>query len=94
MKGHRALRRFKELRSRKSRAAQLSMLTGTEQRFLQTVAFNPGYKLNGGEANDECAAPMWPLLEDLGLIECVGGYKWKATPKGQKVMVLLARRLA
>lgn len=93
MSGNRAQRRIKELRSQKPIAAQLYQLTEDEQQFLQLVAFNPGYKMNSGETQDRWNQSMWPFMEQVGCIECVGGYKWKATPRGLLVMRLLNRRI-
>lgn len=53
------------------------VLSAEELRFLETIALNPGAKLNGGIAWNTEGDPMWDHLEGLGLIKCVGGYKWK-----------------
>lgn len=55
------------------------VLTVKEKRFLKIVCEHPGSKLNGGEANDDEGNALWERLETLGLIECVGSYKWKPT---------------
>lgn len=52
-------------------------LSADELRFLEAIALNPGCKLNGGIAWDDEGNSLWGRLEVLGLIECVGGYKWK-----------------
>lgn len=52
-------------------------LSAEEICFLETIALNPGAKLNGGIAWNAEGDPMWDRLEGLGLIKCVGGYRWK-----------------
>lgn len=54
-------------------------LSTEELRFLDAVALNPGSKLNGGIACGEEGNSLWPRLEALGLIECLGSYKWQLT---------------
>lgn len=52
-------------------------LSADELQFLEVIAMNPGAKLNGGEAFDDEGNSLWGRLEKLGLIDCVGSYKWK-----------------
>lgn len=58
-------------------SGKASALSAAELRFLEAIALSPGCKLNGGIAWDEEGNSLWERLEALGLIECVGGYKWK-----------------
>ena len=52
------------------------VLSEDEAKFLELIRANPGYKFNSGEAYDRNDNPMWGRLESLGLIRCVGSYKW------------------
>lgn len=54
-------------------------LSAGELRFLEYIALNPGAKLNDGIALEDEGNSLWKRLEDLGMIECVGSYKWKLT---------------
>ena len=54
-------------------------LSADELKFLEAIAMNPGAKLNDGIASSEDGNSLWVRLEDLGLIECIGSYKWKLT---------------
>lgn len=54
-------------------------LSADELKFLEAIAMNPGAKLNDGIASSEEDNSLWVRLEDLGLIECIGSYKWKLT---------------
>lgn len=56
------------------------MLTDAEIIFLKHVIQNPGSKLDGGESWNE-DSPLWNRPEELGLITCVGSYKWEPTDK-------------
>lgn len=67
-----------------------SVLTSNEVAFVATVFVNPGVKLDGkGVAShweDDGteygkSISHWENPEALGLIECVGSYKWKPTDK-------------
>ena len=58
-------------------------LTINELEFLQHVMCNPGCKLDYCSSHWEDdgsehgrTISHWPRLEELGLIECVGSYKW------------------
>jgi hypothetical protein len=51
-------------------------LSEDETKFLELIRANPGYKFNSGEAYDRDGNSMWGRLESLGLIRCVGSYKW------------------
>ena len=67
-----------------------SVLTVHEANFVRRVFMRPGCKLNG---DDEAShweddgspygktVPHWSRPEDLGLITCVGSYKWLPTAK-------------
>lgn len=52
-------------------------LNEAETAFVNLVRSCPGQKLNGGEAYDTNGVPLWRIPEALGLIECLGSYKWK-----------------
>lgn len=54
-------------------------LSADELKFLEAIAMNPGAKLNDSIASSEEGNSLWVRLEDLGLIECIGSYKWKLT---------------
>lgn len=56
-----------------------SVLTDDEAGFVRLVFNNPGAKLNGGEAFGEDGESLWTRPENIGLIECIGSYKWKPT---------------
>jgi hypothetical protein len=62
-----------------------SVLSPAEADFVRRVVMSPGAKLNGGEAwgitTEEHTSPLWEKPEELGLIECVGSYKWIPTDK-------------
>jgi hypothetical protein len=65
-------------------------LSKNEIDFVLLVYKSPGCKLNGGEAfceENDLAVPLWKKPEALGLIECVGSYKWMPTPKLEKIIV-------
>lgn len=51
-------------------------LSEDETKFLELIRANPGYKFNSGEAYDRDGNSVWGRLESLGLIRCVGSYKW------------------
>lgn len=62
-------------------------LTDEEIKFVELVYENPGYKLydcrtyvNEGKEYPTCIN-LYENPEKLGLIECVGSYKWKVTDK-------------
>lgn len=55
------------------------VLTNEERHFLKTICALPGSKLNGGSIWGDDGKSLWPRLEALGLIECVGSYKWRPT---------------
>jgi hypothetical protein len=65
-------------------------LSKNEINFVLLVYKSPGCKLNGGEAfcqeNDQSIA-LWNNPEALGLIECVGSYKWVPTQKLEEAIV-------
>lgn len=52
-------------------------LTDAERAFVELVAANPGKKLGHREAFDADDNPLWRKPEQLGLIECLGSYKWR-----------------
>lgn len=51
-------------------------LTEAERDFVGLVRIYPGRKLNSGEAEGPNGEPLWKRPESLGLIKCVGSYKW------------------
>jgi hypothetical protein len=54
------------------------ILTEAEVKFVEMVYACPGCKLHDVFSPDDGSA-LWDRPERLGLIECVGGYKWKPT---------------
>ena len=65
------------------KATALWKLTSPEFKFVQLVERNPGCKLQPpyeGYAEHEIQTP-WKNPEKLGLIHCVGSYKWEPGPK-------------
>lgn len=73
----------------KNGAANVSRITIHEAKFCMEVMARPGAKLNNGEAQyyeDDGSEfgkhfCLWKTPEALGLITCVGGYKWEPTEK-------------
>ena len=67
-----------EVKSHKSPiAVVMHELSGEEVEFIKAVQASRGGKIvniwkAGGEA-------IWPRLEEIGLIKCLGGYKWELT---------------
>jgi hypothetical protein len=77
----------------------IARLTPEEVAFLRRVHERPGGKLNGdGEASDSVEiAPdqwqsraFWEAPERLGLVECVGSYKWRLKFDPIELLALLA----
>ncbi len=60
------------------------MSTPEEIEFVKLVYQHPGSKLNGGEAQGEHDENLWETPEKMGLIKCVGSYKW--VPDTEKVL--------
>ena len=65
----------------KARAAALVVndpdgLSPDERAFVELVRQRPGHKLNSGDALGPDGESLWKRPEELGLIECVGSYKW------------------
>lgn len=63
-----------------------SVLSKEEAEFVRAVVANPGSKEVGrtyGTVNREDGSehPLWHRLEELGLLNCVGSYKWEPTEK-------------
>jgi hypothetical protein len=58
-------------------------LTVDERAFVELVRQRPGHKLNNGEAFDADGNGLWTKPEALGLIQCVGSFKW-TVPGAQK----------
>lgn len=57
-------------------------LTAAEAAFVELVKARPGCKLGHDQVFGENTYPLWRKPEALGLVECVGSYKWKPTNKG------------
>jgi hypothetical protein len=51
-------------------------LTAAERTFVEVVRQRPGHKLNSGEAWGPEGQALWEAPENLGLIRCVGSFKW------------------
>lgn len=68
------------------------LLTKEEIQFVKDVILNPGCKLSnvflwiddGSEYGTSLA--LWKKPEELGLIECVGSYKW--VPKNVEIKLI------
>lgn len=61
-------------------------LTADEISLLSWVCLHPGCKnedVAWGNEKDGTSEPLWKKLEQLGMIEVVGSYKWAATDKGR-----------
>ena len=69
-------------------------LSDSEIEFVEKVYLNPCCKIrktkeyidDGSEYGTFVA--LWKKPEKLGLIECVGNYKWKPTEKVKMVIVI------
>ena len=66
------------------------LLTEPEAAFVEWVHRNPGCKANDGDLAQHWESDgsehgvilcHWKRPEELGLIECVGSYKWAPTAK-------------
>jgi hypothetical protein len=66
--------------------ALVADLSEAELAFVELVKANPGKKLSHNDAFDADSYPLWKKPEQLGLIECLGSYKWRAlaTPTTQQ----------
>lgn len=60
----------------------VEMLTEDEKRFVSLVFLNQGCKLSADiDSSDYDQPPVWEKPERLGLVKCVGSYKWVTTNK-------------
>ena len=58
-------------------AVVMPELSGEELEFLKSVHAYCGSKLHSCFGEDGSA--LWPRLEEIGLIKCLGSYKWELT---------------
>jgi len=69
-------------------------LSESEIAFVEKVYLNPGCKLNNcseewikdGSTYGKTTS-LYKKPEELGLIECIGSYKWKPTSKIKMIIV-------
>jgi hypothetical protein len=67
--------------------SSLPELDEEHKAFLKVIGERQSCKLNGGEAYGKEGNPLWPLLEQYGLIKSVGSYKWVLTLAGEVQLI-------
>ncbi len=73
------------------------LLSAEEVEFVKRVFLNPGGKcydcfayLKGSTEEEIKAIPLWENPEKLGIIRCVGGYKWEPAGLTMKLFMKAA----
>lgn len=65
----------------------MKILTDEEEAFVAAVFHYPGSKYPVVDHSNIDGSAVWRKPEDLGLVECVGSYKWKPVEGKFKIRI-------